>query len=298
MLKSFDEVIKIEELKRSPRTVALVGGEAIHALEALKATHAMGAINYLLYGNRDLILPRLEELDMPEAVDKIVDTASPEESSVQAIRAVLAGQADVILKGQVDTKVIMGQMVKSANGFKVSSVVHSLVFCEIETHHKLVCMTDGSVLIEPTVDQKRAIIESSVSVLHTLGLAVPKVAVLSAVEKPNPKIKSSVEARELQTMFEGRTDCIVEGPLAFDLAMSSEAAQLKGFSSRVAGDADLLIFPNIDTGNNVVKALTTTGHNRTGSVILGLKAPIAMSSRSATMENKLRSILLAASMVK
>lgn len=296
MYKNFDELLELEKLKSNPKTAALIGAEAVHALEAFKVAKGMGAIDFLLFGNKEVVLKKLEELGMADEADKVVDCESPEDASVKAINAVLEGRADFIVKGQLDTKVMMGQLVKSANGFRGNGVAHSIAFCEIETHHKLVAMTDAAILIEPSLEQKQAMIENGVAALRALGWEKPKVAVLSAVEKPNPKIKSSTEARTLQEMFAGREDCIVEGPLAFDLALNEESAKLKGFVSEVAGDADFLIFPDLDAGNMVVKTLTTTGHNRTGSVILGLKAPVVMSSRGATMENKLRGILLAASM--
>jgi len=162
--------------------------------------------------------------------------------------------------------------------------------------HKVFAVTDVGLLIYPTLEQKKAAIENAVRAFCALGVIEPKVAVLAAVETVNPKMKETVEADALKQMnLAGEIkNCIVEGPVSYDLAMDPAAAAVKGFQSPVAGDADILVVPDMASGNLLAKSLTCTGGAKTGGVILGAIAPLIITSRSAAMEDKFIAIVISA----
>ena len=298
LFEDFDQLLTSIRKNQGLKRCALIGAESSHALEALKVTLAMGAVDPILFGKKDIVKAKLEQIEMSVDDSKICDCATPEDAVKAATDCAVNHGVDFIVKGQIETKTMMSHFLKAENGFRGSGVAHSVIFAEIETYHKILAATDAAVTLQPTLEQKRVMIENTVEAMRKIGWEMPKVAVLAAVEKVNPKMPATVDAAKLKELYQSGEikNCIVEGPLAFDLAISKEAAQLKGFCSEVAGDADLLIYPDLNAGNIASKVLTMTGHNRTGSVVLGLKTPVVMSSRGSTMDNKLRGILLATGM--
>lgn len=299
IFEDFDQLLRTIRKQKERKYCAVIGAGSEHALEAVKIAQEMGAVTAVLFGKKEVIKDKVQKLGMVVGDENICDCADPETAVKEAVKCAVKGEVDFLIKGQIETKTMMSQLVKKENGFRGSGVAHSVMFAEIETYEKILVATDAAILVDPTLEQKKIMIENTVAAMRKIGWEEPKVAVLSAVEKVNPKIRATVEARELQELCERGEikDCIVEGPLAFDLAISKEAAALKGFESKVAGEVDLLIYPDLNAGNIASKVLTMTGHNRTGSVIIGLKTPIVMSSRGSTMENKLRGILLATGMI-
>jgi len=275
-----------------------VCSESVHALEALQLARKQSMISPVLFGNKEKTLAALSQIGADHTQFSIYECTTPEQAVDKAIAHIQDGQADFIMKGQVETGVMMKRMLKNENGFRTGTVVHSVTFAEIETYHKLLALTDAAILIAPTLEQKRMMIENTVSAMKKMGWDCPKVAVLAAIENVNPDIPGSVDAAELKQLWQAGKihDCVIEGPIAFDLAISRESAELKGFKSTVAGDADLVIYPDINAGNISLKTITMTGRNKTGSVVLGLKAPVIVTSRGSSMENKFRSLLLASAM--
>lgn len=295
----FDELVARLDSARNGKRCALVGSESAHALEALLLAAKQGVVEPILCGDEAKTVWTLARLGCAPDRFRLIHCDDPEAAADCAAALVNAGEADFLMKGQIETGPMMKCLLKREGGLRTGSVVHSVAFAEIETYHKLLALTDAAILIAPTLEQKRMMIENTVAVMRKMGWEKPRVAVLAAVEKENPNMQASVDAAQLKRLWQAGEirDCYVEGPIAFDLAISKDAAEQKGFESPVAGEADLMIYPDINAGNIAMKTLTMTGHNRTGSVILGLKCPVVMSSRGATAENKLRSVLLAAAMV-
>ena len=166
---------------------------------------------------------------------------------------------------------------------------------EIPNYHKLVVLTDGALMMYPSLEQKRRIIENAVGYLRDAGFEKPKVAVLAAVEKLNPKMPETVDADQLKKMnlADDLKDCIIEGPISYDLAMKPGAAEEKSYESLVAGDTDVLLVPNITVGNVLLKSLTCSAKAKGAGLVLGAKVPVILTSRSTGTDGKLRSVALA-----
>ncbi len=171
---------------------------------------------------------------------------------------------------------------------------------EVPGYHKLLVTTDGGMLLMPTLEQKRDIIINAVSALRAMGYEKPKVGVLAAAEKINPKLPDSVDAAALKEMNERGeiTDCIVEGPISLDLAVVPGRGEIKGYKSPCAGDVDILVVPNITAGNIFGKSLTELCGGKMAGLIMGAKCPIIVTSRGSSSEEKYNALCLAAAMTK
>lgn len=225
-----------------------------------------------------------------------VDASSSEESLRRAIDLILSGKAAALMKGKLETAEFMKAVISKDNGLLTGSRLSLGALYEVPKYHKLLAVSDVVVNLYPDLECKRAIIENAVGMLRTLGVKKPKVAVLAAIEKVNPKMPETVDADALKQMnMTGIiSDCVIEGPISFDLATIAEAAIIKGYDSPVAGDADLLIVHDIASGNILAKCLTGMAGATTAGTILGAKVPIVLTSRSAETSDKYYSIALAA----
>jgi len=218
------------------------------------------------------------------------------------ISLVRDGEAHVILKGKVDTTTLMKGVLSKESGLRTGRLLSDVFIFEYpekNSESKFILMSDGGVVLNPTLEQKIEIIKNAVEVAHKLGIENPKVAILSATELVIEELTSTTDAVKLKQLnAEGKiTGCIIDGPLALDLAISEESAFEKGIKSDVAGKADILIVPNIESGNILGKSLTYFAHYKIGHVIIGAKAPVLIPSRSDKMEAKLNSIALGVLMV-
>ena len=219
-----------------------------------------------------------------------------EAEAAKAAALVREGKADLLMKGKLDTAVLLKAVVNKEHGLGKGGVMSHFSIFEVPGYHKLLCPVDGGMMTYPTLEQKKAIIENTVGVLHAMGYECPKVGVLACVEKVNPKMPETVEADALKQMNQRGeiTGCIVEGPVSYDCAMSKEIAEFKGFDSPVSGDCDVLVAPNIHAGNIMGKLLTVTCGARLAGMMVGAKCPIVMTSRGSSAEEKYLSIVLAA----
>ena len=219
-----------------------------------------------------------------------------DESLNIAVKLIHEGKANVMMKGKLETAQIMRGVLKKENDLRKGGLISVTGFFEIPGVDKLIAVSDMAVNTYPDLEGKKHILENAVSVMHAMGIENPKVAVLAAVEKLNPKMPETVDADALKQMnIKGEiTGCIVEGPISFDIATSKEAARIKGFSSPVAGEADLLLVPDIVSGNILAKCLTGFAKAITAGVVVGAKIPIILVPRSAEATDKYYSIALAA----
>lgn len=294
MLKSFDELkSQLGQLKEKKR-IGVVAAQDEHTLDAVVLAAQDGLVEPVLIGKKKEISTLLEHLDQKPGDYEIIDVDDVEECAKTAALQVRAGHLDCLIKGILETGTLMKAMVNKDYGIRDSETMSHISFYESPYYHKLFASSDGALLTYPTLEQKKGEIENAVKVFHKLGVATPKVAVLAAVDSVNPKMKESVEAAALKKMWEDGelTGCIVEGPISYDLALSSEAAEIKKYSSPVAGDADFLLFPDIMSGNLLLKALSLTGGAKFAGTIIGAKVPIVVTSRSMPMRDKYLSILL------
>lgn len=250
---------------------------------------------------RELILPVLigEQKQLEQHLKKINQTAqileanSREKAAQLAVEKVKSGDLDCLMKGKLDTRTFLQAIVKKPQGLVEDQLLFHIAVNEIRQYHKLLLTCDGGMVLRPTKSEKAIMIEQSVQVMKKMGVSQPKVALLSAAENVNPKISASIEAEELAEQFSKRSDCLVAGPISLDLAVSPASVLLKGFQHPVAGDADIVIGPDITTMNVLGKSLTVFGQAKMAGVIIGATVPIVLTSRGATTEEKVNSLLLA-----
>ena len=299
MQKSFDSLFERVKAQGKTRRVVVAGSNSDHTMEAILYAMKEGLVTPIFCGDEKKTMELFREYGGGDYDYVMHHCPTPEEAVARAIRCINEGDADILMKGLVDTSLVMGAALKREGGMRTDSpIVNALGFAEIETYHKILAMTDGSICISPDVQQKKAMIQNSVNAMHKMGWTCPKVACLAAVEKVNPKMQATVDGAELQRMNrDGEiTGCIVEGPVAFDIAVNRESAEIKGIKSDIAGDADLILFPDIQAANIGIKIIIETGRNKVGTAVLGLKAPIVMSSRGGAVGTKFRSLLVASAM--
>ncbi|MBP2649205.1 MAG: phosphate butyryltransferase [Firmicutes bacterium] len=295
-IKNFD--VLTEKLKTgAKKRVVLIGAEDTHSLEAVMLAQKENLVQPILVGNKATIVKYLDELSFSAKNVLIVDSADVEESIKQAAKLINAGEADFIMKGKLETSTLMRGILQRDNNLRTDRIMSHLAFMDVPTYHKVFAITDVALNPYPNLDQKRQMIENAVITLKNMGINQPKVAVMSSAEEINPKVPESVDANELKMMQQSGVikDCIIEGPISYDLAISKEAADLKGYISPVAGDVDLMVVPNITAGNLLAKGLTYSGGARTAGFVVGAKVPILLLSRSASTEDKFMGIVIASS---
>jgi phosphate butyryltransferase len=291
--KNFDEVIHTAKMKKKRKSCAVVWVNSKQTVEAVLSAWRDGIIEPLLIGDVSRIQAAIEEIGGHIEAMEIIPVQSPEEAAQKAVELVHCGRADTLMKGQLETSVLMHEVLNKKHGLRTEKIISIFGLYEIPTYHKLLGATDTGINVYPNLRQKKLIIENAVQALRGLGVPCPKVAVLAALEKVNPKMRETVEARALREMNERGEikDCIVEGPISYDLALSEEGADVKGFKSPVMGDADLLMFPDLTSGNLTAKALVRSGGAKAGGCILGAKVPIMLPSRSSPVDEIYRSIV-------
>lgn len=300
VFKSFDEVI--EKVKGYPErkrmAVAAAGDE--HTLQAVVHARREGIVEPLLVGDKAIIDQVLAELGETVPEDQIFDYPDLKEAAEYAVQLVREGKADFLMKGKLDTAVILKAVVNKEHGLGLGRTMSHFTMFEVPTYHKILCPVDGGMVTYPTLEQKKDIINNTVETLVAMGYDCPKVGVLACVEKVNPKMPETVEARELQEMNERGEikNCIVEGPISYDCAVDKEIADFKGFQSRIAGDVDVLVAPNIHAGNIMGKMLACTCKAKMAGFIVGAKCPIVLTSRGSSAEEKYLAIVVSAAAAK
>lgn len=294
MIKTLNEVLEMAKA-RGPKTVAVACAQDEDALLAVENARKSGIVKAVLVGDlekiKDIAKTNKIDLNAYECID-IIDLT---EASRKAVELVSTGKAHMVMKGLVDTAIILKAVLDKDIGLRTGNALSHVAVFDLNTHyHKLLLVTDAAMNIAPDLNTKKQIIENAVIVAKALDIETPKVAVICAKEKVAPKMPATVEAAELQAMNERGeiTGCLVAGPLALDNAVSLEAAKLKKISHPVAGDADILLCPTIEAGNVLYKTLGFLTDARSAGVIVGAKAPIVLTSRADSEDAKLNSIAL------
>ncbi len=292
MLKNFEQMKEMLRQKPGKRRVAVAVAQDEHTLEAVNLAAKEGLIQPVLVGDKAKIEEVLKTIHFTGTEPEILDVPDVENAIQTAADLAREGQVECIMKGKCQTGQLMKVLVNKDTGIRVGETMSLVGFFESPYYHKVFAITDPALLTYPDLDQKRAMIHNAVGAFHALGEMNPKVAMIAAVEKVNPKMPETVDWDTLKK--EGIPGCTLEGPISMDLAMSREAAEIKGYKSPVAGDADLLVMPDIVTANAVAKTITVIGGGRTGGVVLGAKVPVLLVSRAATADDKFMSIVVAA----
>ena len=293
MFRSFKEVEQHVLEKGKKKCIVLCGAHDEPALEAVVNAKRRGIITAILIGDETGVKDMLRELEEDAADYEIIHKPDEIESANMAIKMVREGKADIPMKGLMQSSSYLRAILNKETGIlpEGKTLSQCTVF-EYPDQNRLMFAGDCAMIIAPTMEEKIQIIKNSVELAKCFGIEDVKVAVLSALEKVNPKIVSTVEAEELSKLdWEGL--CTVEGPFALDNAVDLEAAKHKGISGKVAGNADILAMSCLDMGNVFTKALTFFAHLKTGSALCGTKYPVIFTSRTDTLDGKYNSILTA-----
>ncbi len=277
-------------------TLALAAAADDAALKAAIEAKKLGLANSVLFGSEAEIKKIAEENNFDINEFEIINCETIEEAAAEAVKSVSSGKTDFLMKGLLDTSIILKAALNKDWGIRGDSLLSHVGVVEVPNYHKPFIITDGGMNIAPNVDEKHKIIENAVKVSRAMGNKVTKVACLCAKEKVSDKMPATVDARELQNRSQNGdfgSDVIVEGPLAIDLAYSKEAAEHKGFESKIAGDVDIFLCANIEMGNGIAKTYTYMANGESAGVIMGARKPIVIVSRADTYTSKLNAIALA-----
>ncbi len=292
MINKLEDIL--QQLKGDKKVILSVA--AAHDEEVLLAIQSAVEKNIIvpiLIGEENKIRDISKEIGFNLDGIKIIQKNTIEECAEAAVKLVSSKEADFVMKGLLDTSIILKAVLNKEWGLRTDSLLSHVMVYEIPAYDKLLVTTDGGMNIAPDYEQKVKILKNAIEATKPLGLEEIKVACLAAKEKVNPKMQATVDARALEEACEKGEfgeGIIVEGPLAFDLAVSKEAAQIKGFKSKVAGETDIMLMPTIEVGNGIGKALTYFAGGKSAGIIMGAKAPIVLVSRADSHESKLYSI--------
>lgn len=283
-------------LKSGKKRLAVAVAHDEHCLEAICAVDRMGLVEAILVGNEKKIHDIAGKLKLDVKGMKIVHEESDANAVKIAVKMVRNKEADILMKGNVPTATFLRGVLDKENGLRKGDVLSHFALFELPTYHKLLGLTDAAMIPAPDFKTKVALTSNAVEFMNKLGYQKPKVAVLAAVEMVNEAMPATIDGAMLSKMSQrGQIkNCIIDGPLAYDNAVSLASARHKGIVSDVAGDADLLIAPDIEAGNVLYKAWGFSANAKLAAVVLGAAAPIVLTSRSDTEESKQASIIMAA----
>lgn len=300
-IRKISEIFEI--LKSSPDKKRLVVAYAndSHSIDAVYKAVKEGLIEGILVGDEEVIKNICKKEGFDASDFRIVHETNDQHCAARAVELIRNGEADVIMKGLVSTDKFMRAILNKEKGLVSEKAVlsHVSVF-DIPAYHKLLIVSDVAVIPLPDLNQKKAIIKYLTNTANALGIDMPKIALIAPSEQVLPKVQSTVEAAILAKMGErGQlTKAVFEGPLALDVAIDKESAEIKKVNSPVAGDADCLLFPNLEAGNVFYKTNTKLGNVTLGAVMVGASVPSVLSSRGDSVQTKLNSIALAALLAK
>ncbi len=282
--------------KGPKKRLVLAAAQDPFSLNAVMKAYNDQLIEPLLIGRKSEIASLLKEYRFDTDGVKIIDEPDMERAIELSVKMVSNKEADVLMKGKVGTSSLLKAVLNKEWGLRTGKLLSHFALFEVKTYHKLIAVADVAMNIAPNLQDKIAIVDNSVSCLNRLGVQMPKVAVLGAVEMVNENMEATLHAALLSKMNQRDQirNCIIDGPLAFDNAVSFESARHKGIMSDVAGDTDLLLMPDIEVGNVLYKSLVFFAKAKVAGVILGASAPIVLTSRSDSEEAKYYSIILAA----
>lgn len=275
--------------------LAVAAAEDFDVLTAVCKAFEEGIATPILIGDNKKIKQIAAENSLDISKFDLVQSDELQKSAEIAVEYVRDGKADFIMKGLIDTSILLRAVVNKEKGLRTDNLISHVMIYQVPEYHKLLLLTDGGMNIAPSLSDKASIIKNSIIVAKALGIETVKIACLAAKEKVNPKMIATVDADALQKMSEKGdfgSGVTVEGPLAFDLAISKEAAEHKKFDSKIAGDVDVILVPNIEMGNGIGKTLTYFAKSESAGVVMGAKVPVVLVSRADSYEAKLNSIAL------
>src|SRR6201981_392847 len=284
---------KCKNLKPVPTAVA-------HPCEESALSGAIEAANLrlivpILIGPRDKIESTAKAAGLNISKYQIVDTPHSHASAAKAVQLVREAQAELLMKGSLHTDELMATVVSRDGGLRTNRRISHVFVMDVPTYHKVLVVTDGAINIAPTLEDKVDICQNAIDLAVSLGCEWPKVAILAAVETVTSKMPATIDAAALCKMAErGQiTGGLLDGPLAFDNAISKQAARTKGISSLVAGDPDILLAPDLEAGNILAKQLSFLANADSAGLVLGARVPIILSSRAERVRSRIASCAVA-----
>ncbi|TCS92409.1 phosphate butyryltransferase [Hazenella coriacea] len=294
MIQTFEEVVKKAESLPAV-TVAVGVADDQDVLEAVQAAKNRGIAEFLLFGDKKKIEELSAKIGLEVEGSQVIDAQGHAEACYLAVQAVRNGQADVVMKGMVQTSDFLRAVLNKEQGLRSGKVLSHVATFEVPGYDRLIHVTDPALNVAPTLPEKAQIAQNIIHFCHSLGNANPKVAAMGAVEVVNPNMPATLDAAALAQM--NRRGQIkggeIDGPFALDNAVSIEAAEHKGIQSPVAGRADVLLVPDIEAGNMLYKSMVYFANSKIGALVLGAKAPVVLTSRADSPEAKMYSIALA-----
>lgn len=294
VFRNFDEMLKrAQGLPKS--SVSVAAADDIDVLKSIKDAVEKGLADPLLVGNRQKIEEICSQIGLKISGEQIIDASNPIEAAKEAVKLVHRGEADIIMKGMVTSSDFMKAVLSSDHGLRSGKIISHLAAYDIPDFGRVLFLTDGGINITPDLNQKAEILQNAVDAVINLGFSEPKVAVLGAVEFVNPHMEATVHGAALSKMADrGQIqNAVIDGPFALDNAIDLEAARHKGIYGPVAGNADILLVPNIESGNILGKSIIYLAKGVMAGIVLGATAPIVLTSRAETAYGKLCSIAMA-----
>ncbi|MCF7926963.1 MAG: bifunctional enoyl-CoA hydratase/phosphate acetyltransferase [Candidatus Izimaplasma sp.] len=298
-MKTINDIIeKAKALKTKTLVVACAADS--HVLNAVEKARQENIITAILVGDKTQIIEICQTQNINPKQYEFIDEPDDQLACEKAVKEVSQHMGYFLMKGLVSTSVILKAALNKTYGFRGKNRISHVSVMEIDSYDKLLFMSDGAMNIAPTLDEKRQIIENSVEIARRIGIDTPKVGVIGAVEKVNPKMEATVHAKALVDMNKAGniSDCIVGGPFALDNAINKEAAKHKGIKDPIAGSVDILLMPRIEAGNVFYKTMMFLAGAKSASVIAGATKPIVLTSRADSTISKFYSIALSALVTK
>lgn len=291
------EALKQKAITIGPQKICVANPAEEEIFHALAEAYHEGIISGYLVGDAVVIQPLLDQFGLANADFEIVHEPEEFEAAMTAVKLVRQGKAGFLMKGTVPTAVFLKAVLDKEGGLRAKGhLLSHVAIVEVPGYSHLLLLTDAAFNIKPSLEEKAKIIDNAIKVANVLGIERPKVACVAAVEKVNPKIPSTVEARQLQEMCaEGRfPGAVVEGPFGLDNAVDPASAEIKGIKGEVAGQANVILAPDMDSGNVIYKALTILAKATIAAIVVGTTAPVILTSRADSAQTKLLSIALGA----
>lgn len=293
-VSSFKDILRYVQ-QNKPKKIAIAAAQDADVLEAVIKAKNLGIAEAILVGDWKKLKEILHLLKIKKDIFQVIDIKDTKEAAQKAVSLVRNMEADILMKGLIPTSELLKAVLDKENGLRGNNLLSHVAVFEFEQYNnRLFILSDAAMNIAPSLEEKRQIIENAVFVARAIGIELPKVAVLSAVELVNPAMNSTLDAANLSKMAErGQIkNAIIDGPLALDNAVSEKAAAHKGIHSPVAGKADVLIVPNVEAGNVLYKSFVYFAHAKSAGILAGAKAPVVLTSRSDSAETKINSISL------
>src|SRR5436189_959699 len=287
---------KYERLLERCKALAPIPTAVAHPCEATALSGAvdaakLGLITPILVGPAEKIKAIAADAQIDLSGLEIVDTPHSKASATKAVELVREGRAEVLMKGSLHSDELMSAIVSREGGLRTGRRISHVFIMDVPTYHKVLIITDAAINIAPTLENKVDICQNAIDLAISLGLAQPKVAILAAVETVTSKMPATIDAAALCKMAErGQiTGGILDGPLAFDNAISKKAATMKGIDSEVAGDPDILLAPDLEAGNLLAKLLSFLSNADSAGLVLGARVPVILTSRADSVRSRIAS---------